>query len=64
MKLECDPASFESDSEGLQLAGAINEHLPTEACYCLVPRKLVLSLPLYKPDRCHACLVVSARPLP
>lgn len=30
MKLECDPASFESDPEGTQLAAAMNAHLPPE----------------------------------
>ena len=31
MKLECDPGSFESDPEGIQLAAAMNAHLPPEA---------------------------------
>ena len=30
MKLECNPGSFESDPEGIQLAAAMNAHLPSE----------------------------------
>jgi len=30
MKLECDPASFESDPEGIDLANQINSHLPRQ----------------------------------
>lgn len=35
MKMECDPDSFEADSEGLVLAESINASLPPEVCASL-----------------------------